>query len=145
MDFILDFKDAPFIQEYKKANYELNEAFVLCRHLYQLVYDGLRKTDSGQFALFISDEDIKKLGESIKNFSEEISSKISKNPDEVFEQLLTVIQNNFIKTATSEEIKSRTFVDRNDASYGFVGTYYSFNDIPDWEEFKNRMRGLLDD
>lgn len=63
---------------------------------------------------------------------------------EVFEQLLIVLKNNYIKTATGEEKASRYFTDESNASSFFRGTRYNFNELPDWELFKNRITSLLE-
>ena len=106
------------------------------RMLYKLIYNGVIQSEEGEYGLYISDEDLRVLGEKLIKITESISYTTDSQKKEVFEQLLIVLKNNYIKTATEEEKASRYFTDESNASSFFRGTRYNFNELPDWELFK---------
>ncbi|MCG7406767.1 hypothetical protein MH117_04995 [Paenibacillus sp. ACRRX] len=142
MDWKCNFADATEIEEFCKMENNIMEIYSLCRSLYLTAYDGLKRDEDG-YGMYISDEKILILGKSVKRISKDVSEVCRIEESKAYEQLLIVLKNNYVGTATRKEIESRSYVERDYSDSFRYGTHYNFNEIPNWGDFLNRMNQLI--
>jgi hypothetical protein len=137
----------PTIKQYLSANTNSDEVYRVCRQMYQLIYDGLTKDDSGAFAIFIPDDRIEQLGHSLKIVADKIASNSAVRHLEVLIELIESVRLFYYDTASKEEVESRTYVEHNNdpttAGTGLFGKFYTFNLVPNWKEFEERLLSLM--
>ncbi|WP_035502442.1 hypothetical protein [Parageobacillus thermoglucosidasius] len=134
------------IKEYLKENPESGVLYDLCRQTYMLVYNAEISKKGDKFQIFIPDTEIKKLSEKIVEFAKTLKNSNSIDQDLIHE-IIDILKRYYLKTATNEEIRSRTHLEppatQDNRPFGVFGTYYDFNRLPNWEEFKERLISFM--
>lgn len=143
MGIKFDFENVPLIEIAYEGQFSEN-LIDLCRFLSKSVYEGEIIKDQEQYGLFIHDDVLNNFVKQTLDLSNEISESLSVTKSEVFEQLLVFVRMNYTNTSTPEETRNRSFVDQSKSSWLYYGTWFNFNQLPDWESFESRVRLLLD-
>ncbi|MEB1806612.1 MAG: hypothetical protein LPK26_04765 [Bacillaceae bacterium] len=113
--------------------------YTLCRRTYLTQYNAsVVKLEDGEYGCYIKQEQFQSLRDAFDNFLNIL--EIGNNQKQLLEEILRVIKGYYIKTATDEEVSSKSGVVRNEdnKNFGLYGVYYNFNDI-DWNYFEKGL------
>ena len=118
----------------------VHQLYDLCRKTYITQYSSrFFKNDDGTIVSFTPHEDFERLGIHIEYFINQLGEK---DLNKTFDEVLILLKEYYISTATSDEISKRTYEERSDDKkqhFGVYGTYYDLNQI-DWNFFSKGIK-----
>ncbi|MGR6342344.1 hypothetical protein ACU5CE_31810 [Priestia megaterium] len=132
--------ETPLISKHLEAESVLDKLYFLCRQTYLVQYNSsVIKLEEGGFGCHIEQENFDKLRSYIDDFINDLINDINQKTA-LFKEVLQILKKYYIETASSDENRSRTYIDesKSNSQFGLFGTYYNFNQI-DWDYFEKGL------